>query len=268
MKDKILFWCDRKFTTFGIAHSLQQQYDCDLFAIIQLPDKTKDVFREQQLVRFKQVWVFNDHVSKEKQSYDLKYLASFEKKYKINLWKIPLTDAYLGHNNYHKFTRDEILSLFTQECKLFEEVLDKVKPNFLIMRSYDNQDTRILYEICKSRGIKVIMLVVTRFDLRYKISDEEDDMEDYTKHNFNSETRNTTLPDPKLLSDSSSVRYKKLINWREGRRWLDFRNSTSSLLFANSDEYLFLNHGKTIRKGVFNFFSSPLKKKTQKFFYQ
>ena len=90
MKDRVLFWCDRKFTTFGVANSFQEKYDCDIFAIFQLADKTKDIFREQKLVQFKQVWIFNDYVSKENQNFDLNFLKSFEEKYKINLWKIVL----------------------------------------------------------------------------------------------------------------------------------------------------------------------------------
>jgi hypothetical protein len=260
MKDRILFWCDRKFTTFGIAHSLQKQYDCDLFGIFQLTDKTKDVFREQQLVKFKQVWIFNDYVSKENQNYDLKYLKSFEEKYKINLWKIPYTDAFLGSNAYHKFTGNEVLSLFTQECKFFEKILDEIKPDFLIIRSYDNQDTRILYELCKARGIKILMLVVTRFDLRYKIADEEDYIDDYTKDTF-------TSNDPsiennlKILSASSSKRFNKLIEYRKTKAQKNFKDSLCSLLFGNNDKYSFLNHGKTVPKVIFYFLSSKLKKK-------
>ena len=56
---------------FGIAKSLQEKHDCDLFGIIQLADRTKDIFREQQIVRFKQVWIFNDYVLKEKQNIEL-----------------------------------------------------------------------------------------------------------------------------------------------------------------------------------------------------
>ena len=262
MKDRILVWCDRKFTTFGIANSLQKQYDCDLFGIFQLTDKTKDIFRKQELVKFKKTWIFNDYVSKENKTYDLKYLKSFEEKYKINLWKIPYTDAFLGSNPYHKFTSDEVLSLFTQECKFFEQILDEVRPDFLIIRSYDNQDTRILYELCKSRGIKILMLVVTRFDLRYKIADEEDYIDDYTKDtSISGDSSNELENNLKILSASSSKRYNKLVKFRKDTAWKFLKNAVSSLLFANNDKYLFLNHGKTIPKVFFHFFSTKLKKK-------
>ena len=89
---------------FGIAKSLQEKYDCELFAIIQLTDITKEIFREQQLVKFNQIWIFNDYVSKENQNFDLNFLKSFEEKYKINLWKIAYTDVSLGYNKYHKLS--------------------------------------------------------------------------------------------------------------------------------------------------------------------
>ena len=259
MKDRILIWCDRKFMHFGIAKSLQEKHDCDLFGIIQLADRTKDIFREQQIVRFKQVWIFNDYVLKEKQNIDLKYLASFEKKYNLNLWKIAYTDAFLSYNKYHKFTRDEILSLFVQECRLFEEVLDKARPDFLIIRSYDNQDTRILVELCKARGIEVLMCVITRLDGRWKISDEEDDVENYTKNSFDSGKTSNELQN--YLDEFATKRYDKLMTFRKDTKWKDFISDSKSLLFHNNDKYTLFSHGRTRSKIIIKTLSSLIKNK-------
>ena len=263
MKDKILFWCDRKFMHFGIAKSLQEKYDCDLFAIIQLADRTKEIFREQPVAKFNQIWIFNDYVSKENQNSDLNFLASFEEKYNIDLWKIAYTDVSLSsYNKYHKFTRDEILSLFTQECKLFEEVLDKVKPHFLAIRSYDNQDTRILVELCKARGIKILMTTITRLDDRWIISDEEDYVENYTENCSDSILTSDELQ--KYLdqfTSHSSVRQEKFMAYRKNNRWKGLKSSLSLLLFHNNDKYLFLSHGRTRSKIITKNICSMLKKK-------
>ena len=258
MKDKILFWCDRKFMHFGIAKSLQEKYDCELFAIIQLTDRTKDIFREQQLVKFNQIWIFNDYVSKENHEYDLNFLTSFEEKYGIDLWKIAYTDPTLSYNRYHKFTRDEILSIFTQECKLFEEVLDKVKPHFLAIRSYDNQDTRILVELCKARGIKILMASGTRLDERWVISDEDDYLQDYTKNNSDSSITYDVLQ--KYLN-TSSLRQKKIMTYRKNTTWKDLQSALFLFLFHHNDKYLFLNHGRSRSKIITKNISSQLKKK-------
>ena len=259
MKDRILFWCDRKFMHFGIAKSLQEKYDCELFAIIQLTDRTKEIFREQQLVKFNQIWIFNDYVSKENQNFDLNFLKSFEEKYKINLWKIAYTDVSLGYNKYHKFTRDEILSLFTQECKLFEEVLDKVKPHFLAIRSYDNQDTRILVELCKARGIKILMTAITRLDLRWKISDEEDYIENYNENYSDSIMTSDELQ--KYLDKFASLRQEKFMAFRKNNTSKNLKSGLSLLLFHNNDKYSFLRHGRTRSKIITKNISSILKKK-------
>ena len=51
-KDKILFFTDSWFLNFGVAKLLQEKYDCDLYAIINLEDKAKKFFQNQQLVKY------------------------------------------------------------------------------------------------------------------------------------------------------------------------------------------------------------------------
>ena len=41
MTDKILFWLDNYLTYFGIAKSLQETYDFESFAIIEIPERPK-----------------------------------------------------------------------------------------------------------------------------------------------------------------------------------------------------------------------------------
>ena len=44
MKDKLLFYIDNYFVHFGIAKAIQEKYDCDLFAIIDVDAKAKKNF--------------------------------------------------------------------------------------------------------------------------------------------------------------------------------------------------------------------------------
>ena len=74
MKDRILFWQGRELLHFGIAKYIQENYDSELFAIIEIHDKPKKFFEQQQFVKFQKVWYFYDHVSVTNKKPDLNYL--------------------------------------------------------------------------------------------------------------------------------------------------------------------------------------------------
>jgi hypothetical protein len=191
MKDKMIFWLDASLLYFGIANSLQKSYDCDLFAIIDITDRAKKFFQEQQLVKFRKVWYLHDHISTTKNP-DLEYLASFEKKYNINLWLLAYNERIFYHyNRYYKFSTNEILSILEQECRLFESVLDEIEPDFLIIPTTNMHHNHLFYEICKARGIKILMLGPTKLGYRFMISkelDKVDNMENYANTSGKSRT--------------------------------------------------------------------------------
>lgn len=173
VKDRIIFWLDAHVLYFGLAKSLQVKYDCDIFAVIDITDKPKKFFQEQKLVQYKKTWFYHDHISKTRQKPDLNYLRSIEEKYGINLWLLAYNERlFYEYNRYYKFSADEVLSIVEQECRLFEEVLDDVKPDFLIMKTTDLHQNHLFYEICKARGIKILMLGPTSFGYRRMFSQE------------------------------------------------------------------------------------------------
>ena len=171
MKDKIIFWLDADLTHFGLAKYLQEHYDCDMYAIIDITNKPKKFFKTQQLVKFQKIWFYHDYIQKSNDLPDMAYLAEFEEKYKINLWLIAHNERiFYNYNEFYKFSTNEVLKILEQECKLFETVLDETNPDFLIMRAGDLQQTQIFYELCKAKGIKLLLLGQTRFAYRYIIS--------------------------------------------------------------------------------------------------
>jgi hypothetical protein len=171
-KDKIIFWLAADLTYFGLAKFLQDKHDCDLFAIIDITQKPKKFFQEQDLVKFQKIWFYHDHILKNHNT-DLQYLSSFEKKYNINLWSLAHNERiFYRFNQFHKFSSEEILSILEQECKLFEKILDETKPDFLIMYMPTLHHNELFYEICKSKGIKLLILRPTAFGYRYMISQE------------------------------------------------------------------------------------------------
>lgn len=173
MKDKVLFWVDSLFIQFGIAKSLQEKYDCNLYAVYDLTHFLKNLLLEQKIVNFEKEWYFWDHVRMTKKTPDIKYLESFEKKFKINIWMFSNYEALFSkRNQYHKFTHDEILSIFEQECRFFEHILDEIKPNFLVIKFTDFHRNHLLKEMCNTLGIKVLMLTPTIVGNRSRIIHE------------------------------------------------------------------------------------------------
>lgn len=187
MKDKLLVWIGGTFFHFCIAKYIYDKYDCDMFTIIDADNEKKIFFEEQKLVDFKKTWFYRDFVDvNTKRDPDIEYLASFEEKTGINPWQIAYSErAFFKFNDYYEFTRNEILSILEQECKLFEKVLDETKPDFLIIGTTDSHHNYLLSEICKSRGIKVLMLGGARFGYREIISEEVDTIDDMEPPSYN-----------------------------------------------------------------------------------
>ena len=175
MADKILTFLAGAFYHFGIIKAIQDKHDCEFYTIVDVDDKPRKFFENQKLVNFQKIWYYRDHVLLEKNNKpDLDYLAHFEKKYNIKLWNVAYADKkFYKYNRFYKFSYDEILSIMEQTCKFYEGVLEDSKPNFLLMGLFDSYRKHRLYEICKAKGIKILMLGSTRFGYRGKITNDE-----------------------------------------------------------------------------------------------
>jgi len=162
MKQKTLFFIDGWFLHFGIAKYIQENSDMELYAVIDVEEKAKKFFQEQEIVKFKKFWFFMDNIQTNKKP-DIEYLTSIEEKYKINLWNIAYSDKeFYQYNLIHQFTQEEILSLLEQECKLYEMVLEQVKPDYLSIMLTSAHHQELLCALCKAKGVKILMLGTTR----------------------------------------------------------------------------------------------------------
>ena len=179
MQDKIIFWIDASLLHFGLAKYLQEKIDSELYAIIDITNNAKLFFKEQQFVKFHKTWYYHDYISKTSKKHDLEYLKSFEEKYKINLWLLAYNERiFYQFNEFYKFTTDEILSILEQECKLFENIIDEIKPKFLLMGTPNFHHTQLFYKICQSKGIKILCLGPNRFAKSCLLSQEIDRVDD------------------------------------------------------------------------------------------
>ena len=159
MSEKIIFWFDADITSFCLSYFLQKKLDADFYAIIDITNKPKDFFEKQSLVKFEKSWFYHDHIKKDFTLPDEKYLKSIESKYGVDLWQIVCNDRIFNdYNEYHTFTRDEILSILEQECRLYEKILNDVKPDYFITPENTFRHHHLFYSMCKSKGIKILML--------------------------------------------------------------------------------------------------------------
>ena len=158
MVDKIIFWLNANMLFFGLAAKLQKEYDCKLYAVIDITNRTKKFFEKQNIVNFQKIWFLHDHIQKNKKV-DIDYLKNFEKNYHINLWQLAINERiFYQYNDFHEFSHDEILSILEKECKLYESILDQTKPDFLITSEITLHQQHLFYEICRRRGIKILLL--------------------------------------------------------------------------------------------------------------
>ena len=172
MGDKIIFWLNAYMLFFGLAHNLQNRYDCELYALIDITNRTKKFFENQELTKFKQTWFLHDHIQKTEQI-DIDYLNNFEKKYSINLWQLGINERlFYQYNDFYQFSQNEILSILQKECKLYESILDKIQPDFLITNETALHQEHLFYEMCRKKGIKVLMLNQSKIAYNCIISQE------------------------------------------------------------------------------------------------
>ena len=155
MVDKILFWFGVDYTHYCLSHALQKKIDCEMYAIVDITERPKTFFENQKLVDFNKIWFFHDQIKKQQEKPDFEYLAKFEKKYKLNLWKLIQNERIFLYSNFHKFSKNEMMKILEQECRFFEHILDTVKPDFFFSKMPAFHHLELFYEMCKNSGVNV-----------------------------------------------------------------------------------------------------------------
>ena len=259
---KIIFWEQGSFLTFSIANSLQKKIDGEFYAVFDITDRKKPFYQNQKLVDFKKIWFFHDGISKTRKKADIEYLNSFEEKYKINLWLLALNERLFSeHNEFHKFSREEILSILEDECKFFEKILE-VKPEFLITSSTGFHHHELFYQMCKVSGVKPLILNQSVFASRWFIS-EKQHMFDDNRSIEELESSNRDFDElekywkkfelrKKTDLHADSIRKSQISKIKAGSEFLASPNTT----MKNNYGY----YGHTKPKALTNYFSGILKK--------
>ena len=204
MKPKALVWLDKNFIIYGITNKLQHKLDFEKYAIIDGDLKQKKFFDKQDLISFENKWYYADYVEVNEKNPDLQYLASFEKKFQINLWELVYSDRlfYPKYNKYFEFTKNQILSLLEQECKLFEKLIQEIKPDFLLINMIIYHHAFLLYKMCKKLQIPIFTIEPTHFDSKWEVREEIDQLIDMDIfHNMSSKNQRTQKELIKFLKE-------------------------------------------------------------------
>lgn len=174
MKDKIIIWDNGNFFPFMLCNSLKDLGNFDFYAVIDITDRTKKFFENQQFLKFEKIWFYHDHISPHKDKIDIDYLKEFEKKYNIDLWLLAQNERIFNqqYNDYYKFSTDEILAILEDECKLFEKIFDESKPDYFITLETALHHHHLFYLLCRVKGVKVMMLNQSKFGYKCIISQE------------------------------------------------------------------------------------------------
>ena len=76
MNSKILFWFGDSFLHYGLAKHLKQKINCDIFAIADVNDSSKEFYKNQTMIPEDKIWYYPDHLESFKNP-DLIYLKNF-----------------------------------------------------------------------------------------------------------------------------------------------------------------------------------------------
>ena len=260
--EKIILWDHGDFFHFLLANSLQKKTDAELYAIFDIPDRQKIFYQKQKLVNFKKVWFFHDAISKPRKKIDVEYLNAFEEKYNINLWLLALNERLFNENNeFHKFSREEILSILEDECKLFEKILE-IRPKFLITSDTTLHHHELFYQMCRAMDIHTIVFNKTVFGDRCVLSEKLAILDD-TRSLEEIETSNRSFDEIQKYSKKYDLR-KRL-----DRQSSSFRKSKATKIKAGFDFLLSQNtttennfgyYGHTKPKALANYVTGILKK--------
>lgn len=268
MNDKIVVWINVELIHFGIAKFLKERYECDLYGIIDIQDKTVDFFKKQQLVDFKKIWFYRENITAKKEP-DLKYLSDFESKYGINLWNLVYSERiFYEYNQYYKFEYSEILSILEQECRYFEKIFQEVIPDYFLITTYAEHQSHLFYQMCRKMGTKVLMLMPTRQGYRAMIAPSLNDLE-LQKTSSNNATTNENIQNY-FQKHNASKHQDETTKWLLSR--MKKNQSLKSLArflikFCNDDYRKFYgNYGKTRTKILKNQVLSYSKKQSRQKF--
>ena len=269
MKKKIFFWLDANLISFCLSYYLQKILDAEFYAIIDVPNRQKKFFQQQKLVKFRKNWFYHDFMNKKIES-EANYIKLFEEKNGIDIWKLAKNDRIFIHNynSFHKFSEHEISSILEKECKLFEKILDEIKPDFFITTETALRPHHLFYLLCKKKGIRVLMLNAANWGNYCYISENYHKLDNFNELFANRKALPTTFNDIHNRLES------KILSKKVSKFYQSHKNSKIKLIQAafqllilsdNSNEKThYTYYGRKKLKVLFSEINNSIKRRYRK----
>ena len=237
MTKKILFCLNADFTHYAIAYFLQKNLDCELYALVDITNKPKIFFESQQLVKFKKIWYYHDQIKSDKKV-DIQYLQKLEEKYDVNLWNLIINERiFYRFFDFHKFTRDEMLSIVQQSAILYEKIFDEVEFDFIASEAPVLHHIELLTIMSTKLGINNLLLSMPKLAGRAMITkqidqfDEKNDLE-------NIETKNRTIEELQnyLMKQLPDIAWKNYWEKQSRKNYFNLKSKIKYLTSPNEHE--------------------------------
>lgn len=244
MKKKILFWIDGDTTSFSIPYYLKEKLDFEAYAIIDTTNKPKKFYQDQKFTNFTNFWFYHDFFDFNNSIPDMDYLKNFEKKYKINLWELAINErTFYRFNQFYTFTNNEILKILETECKKFEEIISKIKPDFYISLDPNFHHDELFLKLLQYHKIQTLII----------------NQPNYKKTIISKKTRYVDDCNLQLISDSKrsfnelEQELKKFDIFKHGIKQREFFKTSKIDLLKSALYYLF-NYDNSNLKSHYTYF--------------
>ncbi|MEM2159945.1 MAG: hypothetical protein QXN55_03210 [Candidatus Nitrosotenuis sp.] len=159
--ENVLVWLDfdtYAYINFGIISALSKLDKFNFIGIVTTPQDI-NFFQNQQIIQFKKLLYYPEcYVGKS--TYDMDNLKNIEKKYDLNIWLNIFAERsfYKYWTEFHKFTREEILTIIDNTITFFVETFEKYQPKLVLMQQAgENISNLLLYQLAKKIGIRILM---------------------------------------------------------------------------------------------------------------
>ena len=201
---------------------------------------------------------------------NLDWLKDFEKKYNIDLWELGSNDRILNHyNEYYNFSKNQIMSILEQECRLFEEILDESKPDYFITNETALQPHHLFYKLCQKRGVIILMLNHANWKTLCYISEERHKLDNLHSLSIDHSKKYTFYELQKILDASNVSKHHAKFHKQIKKSKSSLANAAFELLFLSKNNNIkthYTYYGRTKLRVLSKELMSRIKKKTRENF--
>ncbi|MFB6088486.1 MAG: hypothetical protein ABEK36_01765 [Candidatus Aenigmatarchaeota archaeon] len=153
---------------YEIAQELKRRYMVEDYYASFLPRNRKFLLDKK---------VDEDKIKDIKQLYsdtskpDINYIRKCERNYELNIWDV-WNVTRIRKEKRSKIPREEVLSYFDYIFRKSEEILEEIKPDYLICYGVAGYHTITLYKVARKKGVEIILLKPASIKNNFVISND------------------------------------------------------------------------------------------------